>query len=228
VTWARLRSVLVGEGQLRRVANTLILLVLGLGLIRFSAQDLGEALHWGPRELSCEAWLDAPLETRWVSLTGCRLDLSSAASRTYKGWLPPVDGGVAGPRTLELFLPVSASEVRETPPRVVVSTSDRELLDVVDALARVPQPEVDAFIEAHRSTLEEKLKPSHLVGYVEPVASLASRSALKSMMIERAVVLEQDRAPPKANAIFGVLVGMVMLLVALWPIFNRIREPEGD
>lgn len=225
---ARLRSVLVGEGSPRRLVGTVLLLAAGVGLIGLGAQDLREALHWQPRELTCEQWLGAPLEARWVSLSGCRLNLASAASRTWKGWTPPADGGVRGARTLELFLPISASEVRETPPRAVVATSDGELLGVVDALARVSPAEVDAFIEAHRATLEEKLKPERLVGYVEPVASLASRAALRTLTLEGVVVLEQGREPARANAIFGALVGLVMLLAALWPIVSRLRESPVD
>lgn len=226
--WARVRYVLLGEGSPRRLVGTVLLLAVGVGLIDLSARDLREALHWRPRELTCEQWLGSPLEARWVSLSGCRLDLASAASRTWKGWAPPVDGGVRGGRTLELFLPISASEVRETPPRAVVATTDSELLGVIDALARVSPAEVDAFVEAHRATLEGKLKPERLVGYVEPVASLASRSALKTLVLEGAVVLEQGREPARANAVFGALVGLVMLLAALWPIASRVRESMVD
>lgn len=225
---ARLRYVLVGEGGPRRVVGTVLLVAIGAGLIDLSARDLREALHRRPRELTCEQWLGAPLEARWVSLSGCRLDLASAASRTWKGWTPPVDGGVRGARILELFLPISASEVRETPPRAVVATSDSELLGVLDALARVSPAEVDAFVEANRATLEAKLKPERLVGYVEPVASLASRSALRTLMLEGVAVLEQGREPARANAIFGALVGLVMLLAALWPIVSRLRESPVD
>ena len=224
----RWRWVLFGEGGPRRLVRSLVLLAVGLGVIAMSVADLREALRWRPLELTCEEWLAEPLEARWVSLSGCRLDLASAASRTWRGWFSASDGGQGGALTLELFVPISASDERETPPRVVVATSDKELLTVVDALARVQPSEVDAFIDAHRATLEEKLKPPKLVGYVEPVASLASRTALKSMMAEGAVVLEQGREPPRANAFFGLFVGLVIMGVVLFPFVQRFREPPDD
>lgn len=225
---SRLRYVLVGEQRPTRLAGTVVLLALGVGAITMSATELREGLRLAPAELTCAQWLDAPLERRWVALSGCRMDLAAATSRSWRGWFPASDGGPRGPRTLELFLPVWATETRDVLPRAVVATSDAELLGVIDELARVPPAEVDGFIEAHRRTLESKLMPARLVGYVEPVASLASRSALKTMMVERAVVLQEGRAPARANAAFGVLVGLVLLAVALVPMFARFRASQEE
>jgi hypothetical protein len=213
------------EGGPRRLVTPLVVLALGVGALAMSLIDLGAAIH-GPTALGCDEWLTSPGQARWVSLTGCRLDLAQAARRSWRGWWFSTDGGGRTPRTLELFLPVSASDEREEPPRAVVASTDAELLTVVDQLAKVPPSEVDAFIESHRATLEEKLAPPRLTGYVEPIASLASRTALKTLGVE-CVVLEQGRQPPLANAIFGVLVGIAMALWALLPFVRRFREP-GD
>ncbi len=208
------------DGGLSALATSLLLMAVGLGLISMSATDARAAFE-GPRSMECAHWLGHPLEARWVTLRGCRLDLASAASRNWRGvGATPVDGGVA-PRTLELFIPVSATAEREVPPRAVVATTEAGLLGLVDDLARQPAEQVDTFIDAHRDELASKLEPAELTGYVEPVASLASRKALNLITREGAVVLEQNRAPRRANAIFGVFLGMVLLAVGFGPLVRR-------
>jgi hypothetical protein len=193
---------------------------LGLGLISMSSTDARAAVE-GTRALEGAHWLDHPFEARWVRLRGCRLDLASAASRNWRGvGATPVDGGVA-PRTLELFIPLSATDEREVPPRAVVATTEAGLLGLVDDLARQPLEQVDAFIDAHRTELANKLAPEELTGYVEPIASLASRKALTLITREGAVVLEQNRTPQRANALFGVFLGMVLLAVGFGPLVRR-------
>lgn len=223
----RLRYVLVGEGPAWRLLPSLALVALGVGAAAMGATDLWEAARLRPRAMTCAEWLAAPLEVRWVSLTGCRLDLASASSRTWRRGRAGSDGGVGGARTLQLFLPIAASDERETPPRAVLATTDGELLLVVDALARVAPEEVDAFIDAHRATLEAKLMPAPLTGYVEPIASVASRSALATMAAQGAVVLEHGRRPAIGNALFGALIGLGMIAGALWPMLQRYRHARG-
>jgi hypothetical protein len=103
----------------------------------------------------------------------------------------------------------------------VVATTEAGLLGLVDDLARQPLEQVDAFIDAHRTELASKLAPEELTGYVEPIASLASRKALTLITREGAVVLEQNRTPQRANALFGVFLGMVLLAVGFGPLVRR-------
>jgi hypothetical protein len=159
-------------------------------------------------------------------LTGCRLDLASASSRTWKGWSWLPDGGVDH-RNLELFLPISATSEREVPPRAVVATTDTELLGMMDELSKLPVAGVEPFIDAHRASLEAHLKPAPLTGYVEPIASLASQAALKTMMAEDAVVLEQNREPQRANAIFGAVLGTLLFLTGAVRLWLRVRTARS-
>lgn len=215
-----LRRVVFEDGGLGALFTSLLLMAVGGGLISMSATDARHAFE-GPRELECGHWLDHPLEHRWVTLHGCRLDLASSASRNWRGvGATPVDGGVT-PRTLELFIPISATEYREDPPRAVVATTEPELLGLVDQLARQPVDQIDAFIEAHRAELQSKLEPKEITGYVEPVSSLASRKALALITHDGAVVLELSRKPERANALFGVFLGMVIIGVGFGPLVRR-------
>lgn len=214
----------LGEGGVRGLVQGALMLALGGVILSISWADLREALRRGPEERSCEGWLDAPAEARWVALTGCRLDLALAARRNLKGLLPLPDGGRAPTRTLELFLPVSASEEREVPIRAVVATSDPALLGAVDELAAQPVEAVDAFIAAHRELLESRLRPARLVGYVEPLASWPARRALQSLEAPGAVVLVQDREPERANALFSLAVALALIA---WPLWGPLRRLLG-
>ena len=62
--------------------GTLLMLAVGAGLVGVSATDARELARGKPMELPCAEWSRAPLEkARWVSVTGCRLDIASAATR---------------------------------------------------------------------------------------------------------------------------------------------------
>ncbi len=212
---------LFGDAGLGAFIGTVAMLVLGFALISMSGADVLAVVE-GPRTLPCATWLDNPLASRWVTLTDCRLDLASAASRSWHGLGTVQPDGGQTPRTLELFVPLSATDERERPPRAVVATSEAGLLGLVDQLAQLPLEQVDPFIDEHRAELLGKLKPDALTGYVEPIASLSSRKALGLITREGAVVLEQNRSPRAANAVFGLLVGMVMVVGAALPLFRRV------
>ena len=64
-------------------AATGLILLLGFGVfvLFVSVADLREAARIVPEQRTCESWLADPSGARWVKLTGCKLDLSAAASR---------------------------------------------------------------------------------------------------------------------------------------------------
>jgi len=201
-------------------AGTLLLIGFGCFVLFISVADLREAARVKPEERSCESWLKDPSGPRWVSLKGCQLDLPAAASRKWKGWRSVLDGGVSGERYLELFVPIYVGAPSEEP-RAVLATSNPELLALVDGIDAVPPNEVDAYLEGHQGAFRTQLSPETLTGYVEPVKSLASRSALGLLMAEDAVVLEQGREPPRANALFGLLMGLVCIALGVRSLARR-------
>ena len=215
----------LADGGVSSLTGGALLLAVGVLFVVLSLGDLREAVRLEPVGDTCEHWLDEPLEARWVTLTGCRLDLASASSRTWKGWSWLPDGGIDH-KNLELFLPMAASDEREVPPRAVVATTDAELLSLMDELARLPVEKVEGFIDEHRAALEAHLKPAVLTGYVEPIASIASKAALKTMMAEGAVVLEQDRRPQRANAIFGAVLGVLLVLGGALRVSLRLLKQD--
>jgi hypothetical protein len=223
-----LRAAVLGDSGASGLLRRVLLLLLGGFLLEFSAANLREAVRWAPVELDCEDWLEAPGTARWVSLTGCRLDLAMAARRNLKGFFAQADGGRVRGRTLELFLPVASSPEHEAPPRAVVSTGDPVLLGTVDELGALPVEQVDAFIEAHREVLISRLKPERLTGYVEPVVPWSAREALRSLDAPGAVVLDQGREPERANALFGLVVALALLAVACWGPAARLWAARRD
>jgi hypothetical protein len=87
-----LRAVLLGKhGTLTGLVTRAAVVFAGGATLFMSSVDLREAARLAPRELPCAEWLAAPLETRWVTLRDCRLDLAMASSRRWKGfWIKPL------------------------------------------------------------------------------------------------------------------------------------------
>lgn len=218
MNWKRVLGAEEGWGA---AAGTLMLLGFGLFVLFISVADLREAARLAPVERACDEWLANPAGPRWVQLTGCKLDLASAASRRWKGFVSIKDGGVSGERFLELFVPIVAGETSEERPRAVLATSEKALLDQVNAINKLPPEQVTAWLEQHQVELQSLVMPKVLRGYVEPVKSLAARSALGVLTADDAVVLEQDRQPRRANAVFGVLIGLAFVAFAVRVIARR-------
>jgi hypothetical protein len=208
-------------------AGTLLLLGFGLFVLFVSIADLREAARIAPEKRTCASWLKDPSGPRWVELSGCKLDLASAASRKWKGWLSVRDGGVTGAKYLELFIPIVADQPID-PPVAVLATQNTELLALVDGIDAVPPEEVGAYLEAHGDAFRAALEPEKLTGYVEPVKSLASRTALAAITAENAVVLEQNKQPPRANAVFGVVVGLFCIAMAVRTMGRRYLVERDD
>lgn len=218
----KLKRLLGAENGWGGAMGTALLLGFGLFVLFISVADLREASRIKPVERGCTEWLADPSGARWVRLVGCKLDLTEAASRKWKGWRSLRDGGVSGEHYLELFIPIFAGDAPVSPPRGVVATTDKELLTLMDGIDRLADPdEVAAYLELHKATIEELLEPKTLTGYVEPVKSVAARSALGVITAEDAVVLEQGRQPPRMNALFGLLVGLIAVALVVRSMFMR-------
>lgn len=208
--------------------GTVLMLGLGVGLVAVSATDARELARGGPKELGCAEFLEAPLEqARWVSLTGCRLDLPAAATRRWKGWAPlKADGGVGGkqPRTLELFLPLAPVGTESgTLTPVIVASKNPELLKLTDQLGAMPPDETARWLDAHQAELEAALAPPKLVGYAESVNSWASRSAMNALDAQGSVIVVHDGAPNTGNTLLGLLAGLALMVWALLPLVRQAQ-----
>jgi hypothetical protein len=201
--------------------GTLLLLGFGLFILFISVADLREAARIKPEERGCAEWLADSSGPRWVTLVGCKLDLTEAASRKWKGWRSVKDGGVSGQHYMELFVPIFTGAAPVESPRGVLATTDKALLDLMDAIDRLAPEEVAGFLQANAAKFDVLLEPKTLTGYVEPVKSVAARSALGMITAEDAVVLEQGKQPPRANALFGLVVGLIAVALAVRSVFMR-------
>ncbi|MDP2270156.1 MAG: hypothetical protein Q8N23_10120 [Archangium sp.] len=217
-----LKRLLGAENGWGGAAGTVLLLGFGLFVLFISVADLREASRIKPVERGCTEWLADPSGARWVTLVGCKLDLTEAASRKWKGWRSMRDGGVSGEHYIELFIPLFTGEAPVVPPRGVVATTDKELLTLMDGIDRLASPEeVEAYLEINKVAIEKLLEPKTLTGYVEPVKSVAARSALGVITAEDAVVLEQGRQPPRMNALFGLVIGLIAVALVVRSMFMR-------
>lgn len=221
-----LRELLAGEDSGWGPALSVVaLLGLGLGLAALGLIDLSSVVT-GPRAMSCADFLAAPRSARWVSLSGCRLELMGAATRRFKGWKAPRDGGPAlGARNLELFIPlgVMGSTPRLESP-VLVSTDDKELLGLVDQLSALQDEEaVETFIDDHAPALEASLAPPTLTGYVEAFDSFSSRTAKGVLEEEGSLVLRQGRAPETTQSLCSLTLGLALAAWAFLPMVRRVR-----
>lgn len=199
-------------------------LLLGLGgfFLYVSIADLKEAARWDPVTRRCSEWLADPTGPRWVTLVDCQLDIAEAASRRWKGWLPLGDGGVTGQRYLELFVPLTSAEFAPKGMSAVLATSDSALLSLMDGIDAVAPEAVPQYLEAHAAEFDAVLRPKEITGYVEPLKSMAARTALKTLELEKAVILEQGKRPPRANALFGLVLGLIVVAVGIRGVARRV------
>jgi hypothetical protein len=218
----KLKQLLGADNGWGGAMGTLLLLGFGLFILFVSVADLKEASRIKPEERGCEEWLADSSGARWVTLVGCKLDLSEAASRKWKGWRSTKDGGLSGQHYMELFIPIFTGEAPSGPPRAVLASTDADLLALMDGIDRLGSPEeVEAYLQGNGATLEKLLEPKTLTGYVEPVKSVSSRSALGVLTADDAVVLEQGRQPPRANALFGLVIGLIAVALVVRSMFLR-------
>lgn len=217
-----LKRMLGAENGWGGAMGTVLLLGFGLFVLFISVADLREAARIRPVERGCTEWLADPSGARWVTLSGCKLDLTEAASRKWKGWRSLRDGGVSGEHYMELFIPLFTGDEPMVPPRGVVATTDKELLTLMDGIDRLANPdEVEAYLQLNQAAIDKLLEPRTLTGYVEPVKSVAARSALGVLTADDAVVLEQGRQPPRMNALFGLVVGLIAVALVVRSMFMR-------
>jgi hypothetical protein len=199
-----LKRLLGAEHGWGGATGTLLLLGFGLAILFISVAGLKEASRLEPEERGCAAWLADPSGARWVRLVGCKLALGARAR-----------GG--GP-----FIPLFAGDAPSGPARAVLATTDKDLLVLLDGIDRLgSEQDVQAYLLANAATLDGLLEPKTLTGYVEPVKSAAARSALGVLTAEDAMVLEQGKQPPRANALFGLVVGLIAVALVARSVFMR-------
>lgn len=220
----RARRVLMGDdGGIGALVGTVLLLGVGVVLTFTAVQDIRVAVASAPKRIACADFVENPTQAKWVVLEGCRLDLNYATSRRWKGWFNRADAGSTA-RYLELFIPVSPLGTKQPEtPTVVLATTDSTLLQLVEALDRIPPEQIDAFVDAKSVELEALLAPKELRGSVAPIKSTGSRPALAQMAAENAVVIEQGREPKRAEALCTLLMGLGVMLFAFWPVARRFQ-----
>jgi hypothetical protein len=216
-----LKRLLGAEDGWGAAVGTLLMLGFGLFVLFVSVADLKEASRLQPVERGCSEWVADPSGPRWVKLVGCKLDFASAATRKWRGFVSLTDGGTSAERYLELFVPIVAGDVPDDPPRAVLATTDPATLDLMNGIEKLAPEAVGAYLEANREKIEAIVEPKVLVGYVEPVKSTAARSALGVLTAKDAVVLEQGRQPPRANALFGLIIGLACIALVSRSVFRR-------
>lgn len=219
----RVRRVVMGDGGLGALVGTLLMLGVGLVLTWSGTAEIRVAVASSPSRLACADFVADPSSARWVILEGCRLDLNVASTRRWKGWWSKRDGGLSA-RHLELFIPVSPlGTAQPERPKVVLATTNAELIALVQTLEALPPEQVDAFVDAKAAELEALLAPKELHASVAPLQSTGSRPALAQMMADDAVVLEQGREPKRLNALCTLVIGLAVMLFAFWPVARRFQ-----
>ena len=93
--------------------GTVLLLGAGLFVLLVSVAELQEASRLKPEERGCTAWLADPSGAKWVTLVGCRLDVSNATVGLSRG-------------TAEYSIPLFTGDAPPKPPRAVVLTLEPE------------------------------------------------------------------------------------------------------
>lgn len=134
----KLKRLLGAENGWGGAAGTLLLLGFGGFFLVMSVVELRDAARLKPEERACAEWLTNSSGAKWVTLTGCKLDVAQARAEDGRVIVPIVGGGL-------------------------MSTTDTELIALRDALAALGPEEAKTFLSTHGAAAE----PKSLTGYVE-------------------------------------------------------------
>lgn len=222
--WRRLFS----AGQTAGTLGWLLVLGAGVAVTAWNAPHLEMSLRGAPVERSCKAWLKDPSGPRWVTLTGCKLDLSAAAARRWKGFISLRDGEVSGAHYVQLYVPLAWMVGDESPPRGVLVTSEAGVLSLLQGLDDVSRDAAPGWLEAHADQLDAVLEPQRLTGLVEPLEDLPAHGKLGMLTAPGAVVLRQGATPPLANPVAGVVLGAALALLGGVVLARRARGVGAD
>ncbi len=204
--------------------GTLLLAGLGLVVMVLGALDLRHVTQVKPEPLDCAAWLAAPAGPRWVSLTGCELDLRvvhEAGPRRFVGL-----GSRAGaPVLLEAEEPGLLA--RLAAPSPLPSSPDAGAALLPEAaepglLARLaaPSPDAGAALLPEAAALTQ---PPVVTGW------LTSLEMEVTPPLPGVLVLRQGAAPPRGQVVLRLVVGILALALALRPLGRRyLVEREGE
>jgi hypothetical protein len=139
----KLKRLLGAENGWGGAAGTLLLLVFGAFFVIVGVAGMSDAARVKPMERTCAEWLTNSSGAKWVTLTGCKLDVTQARSE---------DGRVLVP----IFVDGMTS-------RSMLSTQDTELIALKDSLATLPAEEAKTFLSTHGLAAQ----PQVLTGYFE-------------------------------------------------------------
>lgn len=182
--------------------GTLLLAGFGLVLVVLGVLDLRHVAVAKPAELDCAAWLADGAGPRWVTLTGCQVQVA------------PVR--VAGARRL-VTLGARGGEP------VLLEVTEPALAEVVTKLAGLPAAELAAYVAAHAADFDELVTPKVVTGWAAPLDGAVEPAA------PGAWVLVQGAQPPRGQVVLRLLVGIVALAMALRSLGRRyLVEREAD
>jgi hypothetical protein len=156
----KLKRLLGAENGWGGAAGTLLLLGFGAVLLVFGVAGLRDAARVKPEERVCADWLANPSGAKWVTLTGCTLDVAQARAEEGRVLVPIAGGGL-------------------------LSTTDTELLALKDAAESKPLTGLFESGVLVQSKQPERAKTvvSLLVGLV--AIALVVRSVFMRFLIER-------------------------------------------
>ena len=135
----KLERLLGAENGWGGAIGTLLLLGLGAVFVVMGIVGLRDAARLKPEEHACAEWLTSSSGTRWVTLTGCKLDVTQARAEGGRVLVPMIGG------------------------EVTLSTTDTELIALKDSLAGLGADEAKTFLSTHGAAAE----PKTLTGYLE-------------------------------------------------------------
>jgi hypothetical protein len=185
----------------------LFLVLLAVALLWGGAQNVYTSLrNRSPTELSCAELERDPPTAEWLSLRDCEYDIENLASEA-----------LLGAAVLELYVPLRPlGDGAGGPSRIVLKTSDAELVKVVQKLLSASgSPEA----LTHARSLAELRAPARITGLVKFGIELKSAEVKKLKELnpnlpEGFLLLEQGEHPlPLAFSV--VLFGLGVLL-SVW------------
>jgi hypothetical protein len=139
----KLKRLLGAENGWGGAMGTLLLLGFGAFFLGVSVVGLQDAARVKPEERTCAEWLASSSGAKWVTLSGCRLDVTQARA----------EGG-------RVLVPIFAADISS---HAMLSSTDTELITLKDSVAALSAEEAKTFMSAHGAAAE----PKTITGLVE-------------------------------------------------------------
>lgn len=139
----KLKRLLGAENGWGGAAGTLLLLVFGAFFLVVNIAGLSDAARVKPVERPCAEWLTNSSGVKWVTLTGCKLDVTQARAENGRVLVPIYVDGMTS--------------------RATLSSTDTELIALKDSVAALSAEDAKAFMATHGAAAE----PKAISGYFE-------------------------------------------------------------